>query len=62
LELRDTDDVQREMTAVIDELRREYVIGFQAPPRDAKQHTTKVELTRPGLTAQPKPMFFKAGR
>jgi len=49
------DDLEAAMSAVTEELRREYVIGFKPVAADGQRHTVRVQVTTRGLTAQMKP-------
>jgi Ca-activated chloride channel homolog len=47
-----SDDLQATFARVADELRRQYLIGFEPAVHDGKEHRLDVRLKKPGLTAR----------
>lgn len=51
-------DLSRLFRRVVDELHRQYWIGFEPPKRDGKFHEIKVKVKRPGLVARARPSYL----
>jgi VWFA-related protein len=57
-EIRDTADLSRLFSRVIEELHRQYWIGFEPPKRDGKFHDIKVRVNKPGLIARARQSYL----
>ena len=57
-EVTDPGDLFRLFTRVVEELHRQYWLGFEPPKRDGKLHDIKVKVNRPGLTARARQTYL----
>ena len=57
-ELIDAADLTRLFTRVVDELHRQYWLGFEPPKRDGKVHEIQVRVKRPGMTARARQSYL----
>ncbi len=51
-ELKEKDDLNATFTRVVDELHRQYVLGFDAPTLDGTVHRLDVRVKMPGMTVR----------
>jgi VWFA-related protein len=51
-EIRSDDNLAATFLEIADELRRQYVLGFDPSVADGKEHKLEVRLSKPGLTAR----------
>jgi Ca-activated chloride channel family protein len=59
-ELRRTSDLAATFAKVVDELHRQYALGFEPPKLDGKSHRLEVRLKRPGLNARARRAYIAA--
>ncbi|HEX5071516.1 MAG TPA: VWA domain-containing protein [Vicinamibacterales bacterium] len=57
-ELRDSSDLTRLFTRVLEELHRQYTIGFVPQVRDGKVHTIQVKVNNKDLTVRARQSYF----
>lgn len=58
--LKETDDLGATFTAIAQELRSQYVLGFTPEALDGKVHKLEVKLKRPGMTARARKTYVAA--
>jgi Ca-activated chloride channel family protein len=59
-ELTTTDDLSSTFARVVDELHRQYALGFEPPKLDGKLHKLDVRLKKPGMTARARKSYLAA--
>lgn len=59
-ELRRTSDLAATFARVVDELHRQYALGFEPPKLDGKSHRLEVRLKKPGLSARARRAYIAA--
>ena len=57
-EISNTADLSGLFTRVVEELHRQYWLGFEPPKRDGKFHDIRVKVNRPGMTARARQSYL----
>jgi hypothetical protein len=56
------DDLGQTFTRVAEELRRQYLIGFEPPIVDGREHRLEVRVKKPGLRARARKSYVAERR